>query len=183
MYLQRLAEAVDILRRTEQTAIHLWGEAHGLALSVQLNLLQALVWSELFLEAEQRAEVLRLKLSLSTASPNSLDRRTALDVDTLLGLILLKTSRLNEAKEVLGLSWRTAADLLGPEHPETLQIMVWLARVFMECGQLEEALGQVNICISTQSRVLGLNHPRTQHARRWRDEMLTRQHSAMEMDL
>jgi hypothetical protein len=55
LYSNRSAEAVDVFRQTEETAIKVHGPMDSVTLKAQVHLLHALVHLRLFLEAEGRA--------------------------------------------------------------------------------------------------------------------------------
>jgi tetratricopeptide (TPR) repeat protein len=154
-------EAIRRLRQTESTAIQVLGKAHSVTLSSQLSLLEALVAHGQFLEAEERATA--LQLALSTTSFGLWQKESSVNVTASLGMIYMKTFRLNEARQVLNLSWQQAEESLTKEHLTTLRILAYAAVACMESGQQEEALAKFDSCIGASERVLGLNHPFTQY--------------------
>lgn len=166
----RVEEAVDILRQSEETAVRVFGRSSTVTVSLQISLLSALVYSGKFSEAEQLAKW--LKLVLSKDSPNLLICELALQVDVSLGQILLGTSRLNEAGELLQSSWRKAAEVFGSEHPSNLWFLYAMAEFFMRSGQFDEAISTIDRCITSRGVVLGSSHPHTKSSIRLKEEIL-----------
>lgn len=180
-HLCRDAEAVDILRQTEKIALQALGQAHVVTLRTQLFFIRPLTDSSQLLEAEERA--IALQLFFGTASHTRSYGMMALDVKTALGIILLRTSRLNEARDILALTHQRAIQLLGPEHPLALRCLYWLAFACRESGRLDEALEKLDICVISFTRVLGLNHPENRSSMRLgediRRQLQTHQHSSL----
>lgn len=157
LQLTRVEEAVKIFRRSEGIAVRLFGWLNTLTLKSQAALINAWICSGEFLEAEQLAE--SLKLLLSQSSPDPETRRLAFAVDLNLGNLLLATSRLDEAGELLQPSERKAADFFGPEHPNTLTFLHSIAEFFKRSGRFDEAISTIDKCITSRVVVLGSSHP------------------------
>jgi tetratricopeptide (TPR) repeat protein len=162
-------EALKIFRRTEETALGVLGPVHEITLTAQVYLNEALLLLQQSPEAEQRLNVLMTKLEdhSSTLHSSFLTRCRISHA-----LLLRKTSRLQEAADVLETLLQERMETYGPEHPMTLMIMYSLAQAYMDLGRIPEALDKINLCISGRERVVGPDHPESKSAREVRDEIL-----------
>jgi hypothetical protein len=175
--LARTAEALDILRHTEEAIAQFLGPGHPFIIQAQIYQLQTFIESDQLLEAEEKAQA--LMVSCRTVPVPFL---AILEVRQALGTILFGTSRVSEAAVIFESCWREAAKSLGPEHPKIVSLLLCLAPALAKCGRFEEAMEKLNYCVSSRVNVLGLNHYFIQVYVHLRDRIASRQHFASGMD-
>lgn len=168
-FLNHPEEALMIFRRTEETALGVLGPVHATTLNVQVYLIHALLELRQFPEAEQRLNLLMTKLREYSST---LDSRFLTLCRIFYASLLRKTSRLEEAADVLETLLQESMGTDGPEHPLTLKVMYDLAETYVDRGRIPEALDKINLCISGSERVLGPDHPDSKLARGVRDKIL-----------
>jgi non-specific serine/threonine protein kinase/serine/threonine-protein kinase len=89
------------------------------------------------------------------------DPETVAQLQDLLGNSLLQLGHLERAEVLLTSARQTRAQLLGPDHRDTLRSMNNLAGLYLECGRYEQAEPLFQHVIEARRRQLGPDAPDT----------------------
>lgn len=66
-----------------------------------------------------------------------------------------KCDRSAEAEIIFRQVWKSRKQVLGPEHPNTLDSLEWVKNLILKLGQFEEAGSILHQVLELQKRVLG----------------------------
>lgn len=79
----------------------------------------------------------------------------------LFGRFLHSMGHAPAARQVHEAVLQARRDVLGPEHPDTLESMNYVATSRADCGELDQARALIEASLATRERTLGPHHPDT----------------------
>ncbi|KAJ7433393.1 hypothetical protein FB451DRAFT_1380355 [Mycena latifolia] len=77
------------------------------------------------------------------------------------GKIYLFAGKIKTAEELQGMVLEERQDILGEDHPDTIEAMYWLAMTNERMGKLQQSVALGEIVLKKRKEILGESHPET----------------------